>query len=631
MIPRRELAAGVACILLVGALGPALALRGWRSSVPSTDVIPYIDGAHALLSRAQLPDRGVVTSLASYAPPGLAWVILPGFALLSDPRMFDVPGVVLLHLGTLIGIFLLARTCFGVRCALFSVLVYGLSERGLMFAGSLGLGSAGPSGHPFFYVWMACWSYWWVARRDSRYLAAACLTWAVGMYVFMELAPAAVMVPVVWILYRPPVHLRPLALGVAVALLIWLPYLRFESARGFADIRSQLLVQDLTPAGYSNTRCDSTLTLRRWGGASIQPAADNPGPTTRTTRFVIWSGGRVLAATRGLVGNFEGLIPGARLALLALTIAGLIVLSLHPGRARSDPRDSATRFLYSRPWPTVAAIGLLIWAVVANDEVIDRVLGSRVRLGLFAITSIRILQGLTALGGIALLTRRFIARRLKTLASRLDSASCAPQVLAVALVVPWVVLLLVVEPGREDRLFGLWPLQVIVLAFVAVTLPPISGRTARLTGWLGAPVIAMLILINPFVVSRVEAWHQEGWSGRDAVEVQVADYLARRLQSEGRTQAVIGYRLFDDEPSAPPWRVADVRWKIGEEFDALLKYPRGISNLNRCVEGLSAQDEYRVVEVSPPSAAPAYYFDVPLPGRLRFLDRIGQYEVYERE
>jgi hypothetical protein len=70
---------------------------------------------------------------------------------------------------------------------------------------------------------------------------------------------------------------------------------------------------------------------------------------------------------------------------------------------------------------------------------------------------------------------------------------------------------------------------------------------------------------------------------------------------------------------------------VGTEFDVALEYGHAISNLDQCVEGMSTQDEYRIVEVSPSSPGANYYFEVPLAGRLRLLDRIGPYEVYKRE
>ena len=71
--------------------------------------------------------------------------------------------------------------------------------------------------------------------------AAALGTWAAGMYVFLELAPALGILPVMWWLHRPPLRLRALAVGAGVTLVIWYPYLAFEAERGFVDLRSQVL------------------------------------------------------------------------------------------------------------------------------------------------------------------------------------------------------------------------------------------------------------------------------------------------------------------------------------------------------------------------------------------------------
>ncbi len=202
----RTFAPGDVCVVLViGALGVLLALQGWRSMVPVALWVPAIDEAQALLSHGQLPDRGSMTSYTSYAPPGFAWAAVPGMLLFSDPRLFLIPVNVVLHVGTLIGIFLLAGACFGRQCALLSVLLYGLSAIGLLFAGSFE-----PRGHPFIYVWMTYWACRWVARKDARYLSAALMTWLVGMYGFLEVAPALFILPAVWAFYRPPVRLRSL-------------------------------------------------------------------------------------------------------------------------------------------------------------------------------------------------------------------------------------------------------------------------------------------------------------------------------------------------------------------------------------------------------------------------------------
>jgi hypothetical protein len=112
-------------------------------------------------------------------------------------------------------------------------------------------------------------------------------------------------------------------------------------------------------------------------------------------------------------------------------------------------------------------------------------------------------------------------------------------------------------------------------------------------------------------------------------EVQIVDYLARRLRTEGRDRASIGYRKFTVDALAPltvdPW------WKVGAEFDLMLRFQHGISNINQCVEGLSAQDEYRVIEAYPSAPGDMHYFDVAHSGGLRFIDRIGNYQLYKRD
>jgi hypothetical protein len=593
--------------------------------VPSTDVIPYIDGAHALLSHGRLPDRGVVTSFSSFAPPGLAWVVLPGAFLFSDPRVLDVPGNAILHLGTLFGIFLLARACFGARCALLSVLLYGVSEHGLTFAGSFG-----PRGHPFFYVWMAYWTCWWVARRDARYLAAALVTWLTGMYAFMEIAPALFILPVVWVFYRPPVHIRALAVAGAIGLVMWFPYLRFEATRRFSDVRSQVLLQNIAPATYADALCDPRLTLRQWESSSTEPLpAGNLQFTSRTTRLLMRPGRRALAMVSGLFVNFRGLIPGTDVVLLAMTMAGLLLVTIGRRSVPPEERGTGVRVDTFPSWlATTLAISLLVCAGLVNEVVIGRVLGPGVALGPFAVSMIRALQATLLLGGLAIVMRRSIARSLRTLASQITTAPCDPVVLIVALVVPWAVLLLIAESGRSDRFVGLWPLQVIVLAF-ASSVKKGSGDSRPL---LGPVLVTGAILANPFLLSRAHAWVQDGWPGADAVEIRVAEYLAGQLRAGGQNRAAIGYRLFVEGPPQPLMPAIDDRWRLGEEFDVILEYRHGIANLDTCGEGLSPQDEYRIVEAHPPTPnGTHYYFDVPPAGPLRLLDRIANYEIYKTD
>ena len=533
MIPVQNVAAAktklttarlVAAALIVGALGVTMALQGWRSDVPGDDVIPYIDGAHALLSHGRLPDHGHPTSYHSYATPGLAWVTLPGVWLLHDVRLVDVPGNAILHLGTLIGILLLARGCFGDRCALLAVLLYGISEQGLMFAHTYA-----PKGrHEFFYVWMAYWMCRWVSRQDAKYLAAALLTWIAGMYMFMEMAPAIFIVPAVWLVYKPAVRTRAFAAVAVVGLVLWYPYLRFEAGRRFADVRSQVLLETLHTADSAPSFCNPAAVFR-----SVSVAGDRTVVSSEPESAL-------LTLRHGLTGNFEGRIPGVHWVLFVFAVAGLFIAGIGARRAR---------------------------------------------------------------------------------------------VFAIALVVPWLLLLVLAERGRADRFVGLWPLQIVALAvFVDVVAARTGSRAGRLVRATLMVAVAGLLAVNPFLISRARGWWRDGFAGRDADEVRVAAYLASELRSGNRRSAAIGRQLFlEDQPVEAPWRAVDARWRAGEAIDLVLNYRDDLINLNQCGEGVSAGDEYRVVESRPPTPDAVYYFDVQPSGHLAWVTQIGRYQIYKRD
>ena len=153
---------------------------------------------------------------------------------------------------TLFGTFLLTRRYFGSRCALLAVALYAFSAPGLLAASSLW------QRYPIhtFYVWMVYWATRWVDDDNPYFLGLSVLTWALGMYVFLEIAPAIFAIPVAWLLSQSSVRIAPLVAAVVVAALAWFPYLRFETTRNFADVRSQALRVPLWTADYKQSWCD---------------------------------------------------------------------------------------------------------------------------------------------------------------------------------------------------------------------------------------------------------------------------------------------------------------------------------------------------------------------------------------
>jgi hypothetical protein len=522
-------------ILLVSTAGIVLSLQGWRSQAPAFDMLPYFHGVDAFLRNGAILQHGNLSSYGPFFPPGTFWLMLPGAIVFNDMRLFEKLGAGILYVGTVVGVFALARAAFGTWCARLCTVLYALSSFGLAFAGSLW-----PIGNPFFYVWMAYFAIEWSARTDPRFLSLALLTWAIGMNVGMAIAPAIFVVPVLWLLRRPPVRTTTLLLAGAAALLVWYPFLAFEVSREFVDVRSILTLHNIAPAPTMSAAawCDPSLTLSSLDpGASSQLAAPPP-PTSAVQRAL--ARGAVLLDK--LLAPFDEATPNHALGvLLAIaTIAALIVLALAK-RGRGPRR----------------------------------------------------------------------------------------QLLAASLVVPWLIVLVVAEPGKPERFLWLAPLQVVVLAAIAAPLLSLR-RTARVSRY-AVPLVLGSVLLSGSLSSHVGAWLRNGWSGADAPQVQVADAMASVLLADGRDQAAIGYQLLF-YPFMVQDHVIDPDYKVGAEFDAVLKYRDRITNTDGCAEGFSPGDEYRVIqdEREPGEGTPSSYFPVASTASFSEVKHVGSYRILRR-
>lgn len=629
-----SLVSSVAVVLLVAVVGLLLALQGWRSQSPAFDMLTYIHNADNFLKTGSLPRYGDVSSYGSFSPPGTSWLMVPGLLVFSDPRLFEKVGSAALHLGTLLGVFLLARSSCGTRCAYLSVVLYGLSAVGLSFAGSLW-----PIGHPFFYVWMVYFGSYWVIRRDPRYLSAAIVTWAVGMYVDMAIAPAIAILPVLWLLYRPAVLSRALLVGGILVLAVWYPYLQFEADRGYIDLQSQLLRKSIFPQNYRDTWCDPSLALQNWESISSSPVllASTPeashGATSGILRRLLI---RLNAIVDGLLSTFmeATAVSQVSVALLFLVLGGLTALGL------SGSSTGVAKFVagspWGRSWLISLAVGLMLSSALVMAFVISYYASAIEVQGAAISTALSRLQAVLVIGGILLLLRRQIAALVFRLAAPTEVGirgvehGETAKIVVISLLIPWLILLLVAEPGRPERFLWLWPLQIVVLA-AFVTNVLIRLKVPRIVVWIAQIGVIMMLLLNP-LLSRVDPWLRSGWAGLDAEEVQVVDYLAHRLRVEGKDRAAIGYQTFIYS-FMPRYNIIDPQYKVGAEFDLLFKYRYGISNTNHCAEGVSQRDEYRVVQTQPKDLAWAERerFNVSLDDTFRMVGQVGRYQVFKRQ
>jgi 4-amino-4-deoxy-L-arabinose transferase-like glycosyltransferase len=619
---------GIALVLLMTAVSLLISAQGWRSRIPAFDLLTYFYAAHEFLESGTLPQHGDTGSYGSYKPPGTAWLLMPGIASLSDQRAVAYVGTGLLHFATLLGIFVLAWRCFGTWPASFAVLLYGLSKHGLFLAGSLW-----PNGRPDFYIWLVLFISLWVLRRDARYLAAGLAVWGLGMVVDMAIAPALIILPIVWLCYRPPVRPLPLLIAGLVILTVWSPYLRLEATRGFADMKSQLFLRYMLPEHYRQSWCDSSRTLTTWQkpaeptthGASVSSTESSP-------REPVGQPGlsqRAAMLKDKVLFNFAHAvpIPGVDVVLLLLVLGAVLLCTVPASSGERTP--AAQRPPHQRRLARVAML-LIVVSLVFYAVLLGRLPGAVL---IPASGVARKLPQVLLLVGVGLLGAPWVIAATQRILRRLGvelHPTLPMRLLAISLAVPWFILVIVAEPGKPERFWWVWPIQIVFLAAsVAYLLPKFRVPRSVVAG--AQVALALLVVLNPTLLGRIKAWRADGWAGKDAEEVQVIDYVAGQIRGDGKSDAALGYQLFI-YPFMAQYHITNPVYKVGGELELLLRYQHGIRNTDQCAEGVSAMDEYRIVQRRPKNGPdePRAYFDVPLGQQFRLLRRFNLYDVFKR-
>jgi hypothetical protein len=188
----------------------------------------------------------------------------------------------------------------------------------------------------------------------------------------------------------------------------------------------------------------------------------------------------------------------------------------------------------------------------------------------------------------------------------------------------------VAEPGKPERFWWVWPIQIILLAAsVAYLLPKFPVPRPVVAA--AQVALVFLVVLNPTLLGRVKSWRTDGWEGRDSEEVRVMEYVASQIRRDGKSEAAIGYQLFI-YPFMAEYHITNPVYKVGGELELLLRYRHSIRNTDQCAEGVSPQDEYRIVQRRPKTGPeePQNYFDVPLGEEFRLLQRFTLYDVFKR-
>jgi hypothetical protein len=197
------------------------------------------------------------------------------------------------------------------------------------------------------------------------------------------------------------------------------------------------------------------------------------------------------------------------------------------------------------------------------------------------------------------------------------------------LVIPWLFLLAVAEPGKPERFYWLWPLQVIALA-AFVTNVVAKSRAPRTIVWMVCLAVVFMLLWGP-VFDRVDPTLHGNWAGTDPTTVRAMDLVARDLRTQGKNEASVGYQLYVYQ-FMPAYNAIDSHYKVGADLDLLLRFQHGITNTNTCAEGVAPGDEYRIVQTQPDAdpAAPREYVNVSLGNDYHMIGQEGAFQVFKR-
>jgi len=441
----------------------------------------------------------------------------------------------------------------------------------------------------------------------------------------MEMAPAILAVPVIWLLWRPKIRTRPLVLAAVGAVMLWYPYLRFERERRFVDLRSQVLQESIRLVDFPRSWCDPRTVPASWLDDAARERAIDESRSNWSLRRWLLERIRVVAGLWSE--NFgRSRIPASRYGLFLLALTGLGT-SLVPWQERSSG-DNGVRLRRRLRW---LAAGAAILGIAFNEFALAPLSADGV-LAASSIWTIRGIQACLMLGALLLALFTDTAAAWAAIARARVRPPLQARAFGICLVVPWLVLFLLSTVDR--RFWQLWPLQAIALSAASVYVLQ-ELRFPPFVRWMASAAVVVIVASNAVLLSRVDSWLHDGWAGQDAPEVGVVDAIAGRMQAKTRgVETSIGYQV-DFWRFMADANAIDPHYKVGADIDTLLRYRHGIVNVNRCAEGFRPGDDYRVVQTAHYATVNSHGLNRLEPadaadGAFAVVSHVDPYEVLER-
>jgi hypothetical protein len=563
-------------VIAGGTVALCLHFQGWKSrELVNLDMLPYYSGTSDFLSTGKIVEKGELSSYNSYNPPGTWYLMIPGMLLTPDPRLQELAGTALMLYATLIFLYLAAREAAGRAVALAAAVIFALSRLGF-----IGLW---PVGHPLFIVAPLYFLLLWIKRRAAWAFAAVVAILAFGLYVDLAIIPFLFVLPVLWLIFRPPVGWKSLLASAVFGLLVWFPYLRYESGHGFADLASLLLLRPVdtvweknpaTPVycytaqpGENDERDD--LYLPYIGGPEIQKRVIYPEAGWKN--LLAYDSCRfLLNVDRNFDTDLFLLGPSHILnsVLWWIFMVGWSTLGWVVARAWRPMQRFIAALVERRKWIPLAlgAAGALAFYLLATPAILANFAADK---SVSHNISLAVVQFRDYMPWIWLAVCLGLFFSVYVPDRNPDNA-----ILFIAFSLPWLMLVILGEPGKPERFWYMWPLQILVLAlflrWLAEKMPRVRWIYALL-----AVVLCAALLPFPFYSERISDGWVHGYAGPDNDQWKVAEFLAGEVKHQGVDSLRVEYWLADSNSPMNPLHPGD---RISDWFDYLLLFPFGVHN-----------------------------------------------------
>ncbi len=586
---RKEIFLVLPILLILVLFSFLMRYRGWRSDpLANMDMLVYYLGAESTIHGGGLMEKGDQSSYRSYQPPGAEYLVLPAAVLLKDPSLFSLPGDLLINISAMVFLYLIFRQGFGRGLALAICIVFGCSR--LVFMG------VWPIGHPVYVLGMLWFLMQWVRKRSPWWLFGALVIGAFGLYVDLAILPFLFVFPALWILFRPPLRPIPILLACAIGLLIWAPYLHYESTNGFLDFKSILFLKPVPGTGEATpTYCYASLPGEMDSVNEVYiPFLGTPGSMDR----VVFSEPgfekyhALCVFLTNLDRNFDDgyFLSTNPIIAAALWFLFLMGMFLSIGMALIHWERKIVLLARLRTIDPKIILGFCVVGSLALYGIFNPGLLTRFSAGGELHTETRLVVEQLQYYFPLIFSACILGLSLGLRAPKHDLPDVAP---LLVVWIPWLLLVFIAERTRSERFFWIWSLQVAVLVFAVFQ---ILDAISKNVWWKRVAVLALALLVFPlsFYLPAIRGWIDNGYSGADNPQVQVVDFIHQQVTAEGKGTVSIGYSLLQPQP-------VDNRMRNGSWFDLLLETRWGIRNVNQNPTGIETGDTWRILEVETPS------------------------------